>query len=74
MPTYEYRCSTCDTVVEIVHAMLDESTRQCERCDSELTKLFSIPKIQYKGSGWAWQEKIPQTTEIVLGAGDEKKA
>jgi hypothetical protein len=36
--------------------------------------VFNAPKITYKGSGWAWQEKIPQTTNIVIGADPSKKS
>jgi predicted nucleic acid-binding Zn ribbon protein len=47
--------------------MSDDSKVICEKCGGEMKVSFSSPKIVYKGSGWAWQEKIPQNTDIVLG-------
>ena len=47
--------------------MSDESKVVCEKCGGEMLQSFSAPKIVYKGSGWAWQEKIPQNTDIVIG-------
>ncbi len=47
--------------------MADDSKVYCEKCKAEMRMNFSSPKIVYKGSGWAWQEKIPQNTDIVIG-------
>ena len=47
--------------------MADDSKVYCEKCKAEMHMTFSAPKIVYKGSGWAWQEKIPQNTDVVIG-------
>jgi predicted nucleic acid-binding Zn ribbon protein len=47
--------------------MSDDSKVFCEKCKAEMRMNFSSPKIVYKGSGWAWQEKIPQNTDVVIG-------
>lgn len=54
-------------MVEVVRPMSDDSKVICEKCSAEMRVTFSAPKIVYKGSGWAWQEKIPQNTDIVIG-------
>lgn len=72
MPTYDYQCGKCETVFEVVHPMTDESPQMCATCNVAMSKVFSVPKIQYKGSGWAWQEKIPQRTDIVIGSDPSK--
>jgi putative FmdB family regulatory protein len=45
MPIYEYHCSTCDQVVELLVRSSD-STPHCPNCRRPLTdKLFSTPNI-----------------------------
>ena len=67
MPTYDFKCEPCELYIEVIRPMSDESEVVCEKCKAEMRQSFSAPKIIYKGSGWAWQEKIPQNTDIVLG-------
>lgn len=67
MARYDFRCEPCDLVVEVVRPMSDDSKVICEKCSAEMRVTFSAPKVVYKGSGWAWQEKIPQNTDIVIG-------
>ncbi len=74
MPTYDYKCKKCDIVRETVRKMTDDSKELCLVCNGEMHVVFNSPKITYKGSGWAWQEKIPQTTNIVIGADPSKKS
>jgi len=38
MPTYDYLCKECDNMVEIMHAMSDESPRECPDCGSQMDK------------------------------------
>jgi len=73
MATYDFRCDKCDSVKEIVRPMSDDSKVMCEKCKIEMWVVFSAPKIAYRGSGWAWQEKIPQRTDIVIGSPDPAK-
>lgn len=47
--------------------MSDDSSVTCEKCSGDMRLTFSVPKVVYKGSGWAWQEKIPQNTDIIIG-------
>lgn len=74
MPAYDYKCEKCDIVRETVRKMSDDSKELCLNCNGEMRVVFNAPKITYKGSGWAWQEKIPQTTNIVIGADPSKKS
>jgi len=74
MPTYDYKCKKCDIVRETVRKMTDDSKELCLVCNGEMHVVFNSPKITYKGSGWEWQEKIPQTTNIVIGADPSKKS
>lgn len=52
MPTYGYRCHTCDVDHIIVHSMTDEQPRFCTNCGSELARIPGISGVSFKGSGW----------------------
>jgi|1048.fasta_scaffold152572_2 putative FmdB family regulatory protein len=67
MPAYDFKCDPCDLTTEVVRPMSDDAKVFCEKCKAEMRMNFSSPKIVYKGSGWAWQEKIPQNTDVVIG-------
>jgi putative FmdB family regulatory protein len=59
MPIYEYRCSTCDHLTEVIHGINDPGPRFCESCGAEGTmrKGFGAPAVLFKGSGWARKER-----------------
>jgi putative FmdB family regulatory protein len=52
MPLYEYRCETCDDVVEILQKFSDEPLKTCTKCGGSLERLLSPPGLHFKGSGW----------------------
>ena len=52
MPIYEYRCDTCNTVIEKRQRFSDPPLTNCEVCSGPLKKLISAPGLQFKGSGW----------------------
>lgn len=52
MPTYEYQCLKCGTVVEAHQSFSDAPFTQCASCRGKLRKLFSPPAIIFKGKGF----------------------
>jgi len=52
MPLYEYQCSGCGDVFEVLQKFSDEPLTECVKCSGQLEKLISPPAIQFKGSGW----------------------
>jgi putative FmdB family regulatory protein len=52
MPTYEYRCRDCGHTFEVVQKMTDEPLTVCPDCGGELRKVFAVPAIAFKGSGF----------------------
>jgi putative FmdB family regulatory protein len=52
MPTYEYRCRDCGHTFEVVQKMTDEPLAVCPDCGGELRKVFAVPAIAFKGSGF----------------------
>lgn len=65
MPTYEYRCRTCDARFELQQSFSEDSLTHCPGAASEqgpaacvapgegeVRKIFSAPSITFKGDGF----------------------
>ena len=52
MPLYEYRCESCDQVIEVLQKFSDEPLSECHTCGGRLERLLSPPGLQFKGTGW----------------------
>ena len=52
MPIYEYVCDSCKQKTEVIQAMNAPRLKVCPHCGGKLTKAFSAPAIQFKGSGF----------------------
>jgi len=52
MPTYEYTCRDCGHTFDIVQKMTDEPLTVCPECGGTLRKVFAVPAIAFKGSGF----------------------
>ena len=52
MPTYQYRCTTCDTELEAVQKFTDDALTDCPECDGNLRKVFNAVGVVFKGSGF----------------------
>jgi putative FmdB family regulatory protein len=52
MPIYEYQCTRCREVCEVLQKAKDKPPEKCPKCGGPVVKLISSPAIQFKGSGW----------------------
>jgi putative FmdB family regulatory protein len=52
MPLYEYRCSKCHRVFEVLQKFSDAPLEVHEDCGGGVDRLISAPAFQFKGSGW----------------------
>ena len=52
MPLYEYQCSSCNKVHEVVQKFSDAPLSLCPECNGPVTKLISMNSFALKGSGW----------------------
>lgn len=52
MPIYEYKCKTCDSVLEVIQKFSDAPLTTHEGCGGELERLLGSPALQFKGAGW----------------------
>ena len=59
MPIYDYTCSACGRLTEVIHGINDHGPRFCPECGAEGTmrKGFAPPAIHFKGSGWAKKDR-----------------
>jgi putative FmdB family regulatory protein len=53
MPTYEYRCTSCDHQFELFQRMSDEPRAECPNCGKEAERRLSAGAVfLFKGSGF----------------------
>ena len=53
MPLYEYECEACRQRFELIRKFSDSAVEVCTLCGKgPVTRLFSSPAIQFKGSGF----------------------
>jgi putative FmdB family regulatory protein len=52
VPTYDYQCRSCGSTTEVIHSMLEDGPKVCERCGGELRRVLYPTGIIFKGSGF----------------------
>lgn len=58
MPTYEYRCSNCDTLYQKVRGISESTPKyKCDTCNLPLIRVYSNIGINFKGSGFYSTDK-----------------
>jgi putative FmdB family regulatory protein len=57
MPIYDYACTDCGRVVEVVHGVNGHGPQACATCGGPMRKLLSTPAVHFKGSGWAKKDR-----------------
>lgn len=80
MPNYDYVCSACHRLTEVVHGIAAEGPRFCPECGAEGTmkKVITAPSVHFKGSGWAKKDRGSSSRAAARskedgGSGDGKK-
>ena len=81
MPTYEYRCRTCDVRFDVQQSFAEDSLTSCPAAGSELgpvaciapgegvvRKVFSAPSITFKGDGFYKTDSRSSTTRATNGS------
>ncbi|MBN1253690.1 MAG: zinc ribbon domain-containing protein [Deltaproteobacteria bacterium] len=52
MPIYEYQCTKCDRIIEVMQKITDEPLETCSYCKGSLRRLMSLNSFHLKGNGW----------------------
>jgi putative FmdB family regulatory protein len=73
MPFYEYECSACGQLTEVLQKISDAPLKKCPHCGkSALKRLISAPVFRLKGSGWYETDfKSDQDKKRNLAGADE---
>ncbi|HEY7334750.1 MAG TPA: FmdB family zinc ribbon protein [Bryobacteraceae bacterium] len=74
MPLYEYRCSKCHQVFEVLQKFSDAPLTTHEECGGEVERLISAPGFQFKGSGWYITDYKNSGAKKSEGAKDDGKS
>ena len=85
MPTYEYRCRTCDVRFEVQQSFAEDSLTSCPAAGSEqspaaciapdegvVRKVFSAPSITFKGDGFYKTDSRSSATRATNGSKETK--
>jgi putative FmdB family regulatory protein len=70
LPIYDYRCDHCGHVFSAVQSFKDESLEKCPSCGKRPRRLFTVPAIVFKGSGWY---KTDSRAPVKSDSGSETK-
>ena len=53
MPTYDYRCTECDSTATISVKITDTpSVPVCASCTVTMVRVFGVGAVTFKGKGW----------------------
>ncbi len=52
MPLYEYKCSKCDRVFEVLQRFSDAPIKLHEGCGGKVDRLLTAPNFKFKGTGF----------------------
>jgi putative FmdB family regulatory protein len=52
MPIYEYKCNSCQKVIEVMQRFSDKPLTRCPACSGRITRIISNCSFHLKGTGW----------------------
>ncbi len=73
MPTYQYRCTSCDRELEVVQKFTDDALTDCPECDGNLRKVFNAVGVVFKGSGFYATDNRPKGKAGTAKSGDKSE-
>lgn len=75
MPLYEYKCSKCDAIFEVMRKFSDPPLEEHAGCGGKVERLLSAPAFQLKGTGWyATDYKKPSSEDTSKGTSEAKSS
>ncbi|MBL0732118.1 MAG: zinc ribbon domain-containing protein [Desulfosarcina sp.] len=73
MPLYEYECTKCGKVEEVLQKFSDEPLVTCKHCSGHLHKLVSHSSFHLKGTGWYVTDYANKSRKNSSGNSNTKK-
>ena len=80
MPTYDYRCDTCEHTFELFQSFAEDPLSTCtmEVCNGPgngtVRKIFSAPGISFKGSGFYKNDSRSKSKSSSSSSSSESKS
>ena len=80
MPTYDYRCDTCEHTFELFQSFAEDPLSTCtiEVCNGPgngtVRKIFSAPGISFKGSGFYKNDNRSKSTSSSSSSESKSKS
>jgi putative FmdB family regulatory protein len=62
VPTYEYRCASCEHQFERIQRIFDDPVKECELCGQPVQRLLFPVAIHFKGSGFYTTDYAKKST------------
>jgi len=63
MPLYDYKCTKCGHVFEVMQKISEEPLKFCPQCKGQIKRLISPAGIIFKGSGFHTTDYRPKTKD-----------
>jgi len=73
MPLYDYKCTKCGHVFEVMQRISEEPLKFCPQCKGEIKRLISAAGIVFKGSGFYATDSKKSQQSTVTSQKKEKK-
>jgi putative FmdB family regulatory protein len=73
MPLYEYRCTECGDVFEVIQKLSDTPLTVHKKCGGTVERLVSPSALQFKGSGWYVTDYARGSSDKSASAGKDGK-
>jgi hypothetical protein len=56
MPSYDFKCDTCSSVIEVQRSFDEEGTPTCIPCNKTMTRMWQATPAHFKGGGWGGKD------------------
>ena len=74
MPIYEYECTKCGNVEEVLQNFSDKPLTRCPSCTGKLQKLVSQSTFHLKGTGWYATDYANKSTKAQKPSSKNRKS
>ena len=66
MPAYDYTCTRCGHLTEVIHGIYQPGPATCPNCGAvgTMRKGFTAPAVHFKGSGWAKKDRSTSSSAL----------
>lgn len=73
MPIYEYECTKCGKLEEVLQNFSDKPLTKCQNCSGKLQKIVSQSTFHLKGTGWYATDYANKSTSSPRPSSKDRK-